>query len=293
MSKWVKYRNGNYTVYFNAENGTKIRRSDSDCFIPSFPENCDVLISDLCDNNCPWCYAGCSNNGRFGDFGYKFLDNMHPYTEMAINLNFPVHPMLEDFLQHMKEQKVIVNITVNQNHLEKHCEYVKGLKEKGLFFGLGVSLTHINSFIKDLPNMFDNVVIHVINGLFTPRDFYELKNHNLKILILGYKDFGRGAEWHTKDNTNILNQQNWLMDNLLGVLNGFEVVSFDNLALEQLNVKRFLNDEEWSQNYMGDDGTVTFAINLVNGTFSRNSMSNESWEIGEKSIEEMLQIVRN
>lgn len=292
-TKWVKYKNGNYFVYFNTENGTKIRRSiNGESFKPEFPENCDVMISQKCDMYCPWCYAGCTEDGKFGDFNYEFLKHMHPYTEMAINLNFPVHPELEEFLYRMKEQHVIVNITVNQEHLEKHLEYVKKLKSDNLFYGLGVSLRTPNEFIKSLPDIFDNVVLHVINGIFDAHAFHMLRNQNLKLLILGYKDFGRGIGWHNIDNDDITYHQGWLYNHLLDILNEFKLVSFDNLALEQLKVKRFLSEEEWNLNYMGDDGTMTFAINLVNGTFSRNSMSNEGWEIGNKTLEEMLQIVR-
>ena len=34
----------------------------------------------------------------------------------------------------------------------------------------------------------------------------------------------------------------------------FEVLSFDNLALEQLGIKEILPQETWEQFYMGDDG---------------------------------------
>ena len=70
------------------------------------------------------------------------------------------------------------------------------------------------------------------------------------------------------------------------------MVSFDNLALKQLNVKRLMTKEEWEMFYMGDDGTMTFAINLVEGTFSPNSVSPIKFEIGEKTIDEMFLQIR-
>ena len=42
---------------------------------------------------------------------------------------------------------------------------------------------------------------------------------------------------------------------------------------------------------MGDDGSVTFAMDLVNGTFSSNSMSNIQYSIGDMTIDEMFQII--
>ena len=60
-----------------------------------------------------------------------------------------------------------------------------------------------------------------------------------------------------------------------------------------LDVKSSITDEEWDLMYAGEDGTNTFAIDLVNGTFSRNSVSHIHYTIGDKTIDEMFKIVRN
>ena len=44
---FVNYRNGNYVVYFNTDNGDKIRNTHDDKFIPAFAENCDVTRTSL------------------------------------------------------------------------------------------------------------------------------------------------------------------------------------------------------------------------------------------------------
>ena len=72
----------------------------------------------------------------------------------------------------------------------------------------------------------------------------------------------------------------------------FQLVSFDNLAIEQLGVRRLLTDGEWREFYMGDDGRYTFYIDMVAGTFARNSLSQERYDIGMKSIDEMFKIIR-
>ena len=76
------------------------------------------------------------------------------------------------------------------------------------------------------------------------------------------------------------------------VINGFKVVSFDNLAIEQLHIKDRLSDKEWEMFYGGDDGTVTFFIDLVKGVFARNSLSQITYPIGDKSIDEMFDIIK-
>ena len=41
------YKNGNYIVTI-LNDGTKIRQTKDDEFIPAFAENCDVKITDKC-----------------------------------------------------------------------------------------------------------------------------------------------------------------------------------------------------------------------------------------------------
>ena len=51
----------------------------------------------------------------------------------------------------------------------------------------------------------------------------------------------------------------------------FKVVSFDNLAIEQLEVKRLVKDDEWEEFYMGDDGNFTYYIDMVERKFAQSS----------------------
>ena len=99
MEKWFCYENGNYTVSFCENDGTKIRENKLDFFEPAFAENCDVKITDKCDGGCEFCYENCIPNGKHGDIlNHKFLDTLHPYTELAINGNDLSHPDLTIFL---------------------------------------------------------------------------------------------------------------------------------------------------------------------------------------------------
>ena len=52
-----KYQNGNYTVTMLSD-GTKIRRTEEDDFIPTFSENTDVTITRKCGMNCQFCLTG-------------------------------------------------------------------------------------------------------------------------------------------------------------------------------------------------------------------------------------------
>lgn len=72
----------------------------------------------------------------------------------------------------------------------------------------------------------------------------------------------------------------------------FKVISFDNLAIEQLDVKRIVPDDKWEEFYMGDDGSFTFYIDMVKGEFAKNSLSQERYPIGDISVDEMFNAIR-
>jgi hypothetical protein len=63
----------------------------------------------------------------------------------------------------------------------------------------------------------------------------------------------------------------WLENALPDLVKRFAVVSFDNLGIEQLQVKRLMSEEKWNEFYMGDDGSATFYIDMVNRKFSQSS----------------------
>ena len=282
---FVNYRNGNYIVYFNTKTGDKVRNTRDERFIPAFAENCDVTITDYCDGGCAFCYAGCSLNGKHGNLNAPCLDTIPPYTELAINGNDMSHPDLIPFLERMKNRQVIVNVTLNQMHFERHFELVCELQSKNLIHGVGVSLVAATtSFVNALKDM-NNVIIHVINGIFTKEDAVRLMGHNLDILILGYKTTNRGSAFLEKHNGNIIKNQKWLTDNIVNLFGGFRTVEFDNLALEQLQMQNKISNDVWEKHYMGEDGDFTFFVNLVDGYFAKNSTSAEHYPLMDSMID--------
>lgn len=192
MKKIATYKNGNtWTTLY--EDGTKEHFTMDDDFRFNFSESCDIQISQCCDNGCEWCYYGCSPTGKHGKLtGWKFFETMHPYTEIAINLQYPIPDELTEFLNIMKNKNIIVNATINQNHFMNPFmqSLVKQLVDTNLIKGIGISLTDPTQ--KDFINMvkrYPNAVIHVIAGVISPEDIDYLKGHDLKLLILGYKKF--------------------------------------------------------------------------------------------------------
>ena len=275
MNKLGSYKNGNYTVTIY-DDGTKIRENDLDNLTPDTVESMDIKITNRCTGtNCQWCHEDSGPHGIHGDIlSPSFLDSLHPYTELAIGGgNVLEHPDFDQFLQICKERNFIPSITVNQIHFEKEYDRITQLVNDKLIYGLGVSLVNpTDEFIKKIEK-FSNAVIHVINGVVTPEQLRTLAYHNLKILILGYKEFRRGNNYIKTHNEQVDNLKNQLYTMLPIMLKKgwFKVISFDNISIKQLNVKRLLSKEDWTEFYMGDDGAYTMYVDMVNRVFAKNS----------------------
>lgn len=290
-----RYKNGNFVTTILSD-GTKIRETKDDEFIPSFAENMDIKLTNKCDGGCAWCHEGSSINGKHGDIlNEKFIGTLHPYQEVAIGGGDATsHPDLIPFLQKLKERKVIANMTVNQIHFEKKHELIKKLVDEKLIYGLGVSLVNPTKHFIELIKQYPNAVIHVINGVLKPLDIKALENNNLKMLILGYKHLRRGNKYFEEEQNDIETKQQWLYENLEDIIQKFKVVSFDNLAIEQLNVKRLLTQEEWDEFYMGDDGKVTYYVDMVERKFAQSSTApfNKRYDLLD-SVDDMFKAIRN
>ncbi len=300
MSKWVNYINGNYKVFIDLETGTKIRETidpKATAFIPETIESFDCKITNSCDMGCPMCHENSVPNGKHGDlFVPSFLDTLHPYTEIAIGGGNPLeHPDLYKFLQLCKERKFIPSMTVNQVHFEKNFDFIKKLVDERLIYGLGVSLNKVNKkFVNKLKEI-PNAVVHIINGLVTLSDLGAMRDLGVrKVLILGYKVFRRGETLYRHESEDINIRGNVLKKCLPKILEEkwFDVVSFDNLALKQLDVKSLLSEKEWNQFYMGDDGlegeqtSASMFIDMVERKFAKNSCSKERFDLL-PTVEEM------
>ena len=292
-----KYKNGNYNVMI-FDDGTKIRENKLDNLTPEFPENIDLKITNYCDMNCPMCHEDSNTSGKHGDIlNAKFIDSLRPYTEISCGGgNLFSHPNLIRFLYKLKQKNIIVNITVNLKHFIENYDIIKVLSEVKLIYGVGVSVPNEAS-IDDLMLLktINNTVVHVINGIVSKKLLVKLNTiKGLNLLILGYKDIRRGKSFKSRNITGLNANMNFLYADLENLIKNskFRVISFDNLALEQLNVKRLLKEEQWEEFYMGNDGCYTMYIDLVENQFAKSSTSLKRYEITD-DIVDMFNVVRN
>ena len=290
-----KYKNGNYFVTILSD-GTKIRYNDSDSFNPDKPESMDLKITNKCNMGCSFCHEDSSPNGKHGDIlNLPFIDTLLPYTEIAIGGGNPLtHPDLVPFLKKLKEHKLIANITFNQHHFMNNINFIQELVDKKLVYGIGVSMMYASDKFVECVSKFPNAVIHIINGIVSIDDLKMLANHNLKILILGYKEFRRGKQMYSRQSTVIDNMKSALYNALPTIIDDewFDVVSFDNLAIKQLEPKRLMSEEQWERFYMGDDGEYTFYCDAVERKFAKSSTSFTRYNLMD-DVADMFNIIRN
>lgn len=267
------YKNGNYRVTI-FDNGTKVRETEEDEFVPDRLESVDMKITNKCDMGCPFCHEKSTPDGLHADLDNPIIDTFLPYTEIAIGGGNPLcHPQLENFLKHLKDLKCFPSMTVNQKHFLDEYDRILRLQTEKLFYGLGISATNLTEDFANKVLQIPNAVIHVIAGITSMEELRRMKSLGIrKVLILGYKTFGRGEDYYSEE---VQNNINSLRDNMQEVKTLFEVLSFDNLAIEQLNVKSLMSEEEWNEFYMGDDGGYTMYIDMVNRNYGQSSTSKE------------------
>lgn len=277
MKLLAKYQNGNYTVRL-FDDGTKFRINDLDNLTPSFAESIDLTVTEKCNGNCRWCYLNCTEDKPHADLTNPILDTVHAGTEIAINANDMTHPGLEDFLIKMKDKGVFVNITINQKHLKQNVEKLRDWQNRKLVWGIGISLTDSTDSIL-WENGLKNTVIHVIDGCFSVTDLDNLADHNIKLLILGFKHKGRGVEYYKSYKEEVDANINYLDKHLMENKDRFNGIGFDTLATIDLHIQEKVGPEKWALHNMGNEGEYTMFIDLVHNKYAISSMETELFDI--------------
>ena len=254
------------------------------------------------------CHENSTVNGKHGDLRTlePMIATLHAGTECAVGGgNALAHPDLIWFLERLKEQGVIANITINQCHLKPYKDLICKIVGDGLVHGIGISLTDSGNkedfdFIDTLG---DNVVIHTIAGILTAKDLPALSGR--KVLILGYKDLRRGHAMLEKHHDEIMANINWLKFMMMRSVLPFKVMSFDCLGIEQLDPKTALNisDKDYNTLFQGSDtdvkdadGNITCATmyidvpNMQVARMSTAALDKRYPFTGKENIHDLLQV---
>jgi organic radical activating enzyme len=301
--KITDYMNGNVHVTLY-EDGTRLLEYDElQPVIFEFPSSMDVKITNKCMGipydipngevvykwkPCEFCHEQSSPSGKHGDL-FKLLDVLSPLNnkgiELAIGGGNPLeHPDIKCFLQDCEKNNFVCNLTVN--FWNKNGTVLQNLMSEKLVYGLGVSIPVIyphKNYINQKRYIFEypHTVAHLILGLHTPEHIEKLMNEGVKkFLLLGYKTFGRGETFfkqHQKDiEENIMNWNK----NMMKIITSGNIISFDNLALEQTSLKEKIPSKLWETCYQGNDFTHSMYIDAVNEQYAPTSRSQLTDRVG-------------
>lgn len=230
---------------------------------------------------CPECHEKSSTDGQYGQIlNNPFIKSLHKGTELAIGGGaVTYHPQLIPFLEELKEYGLIPSITINQREWEE--TKIKYLIDNELIYGLGVSFYNYDDEMWNEILKYPNVVVHLIAG-YHSRDIFEyFANKGAKILILGYKKWGRGEDYYKNYSNQITVRIREVKEILPMLFTKCKVVSFDNLSVEQLKIREVIGEEKWKEFYMGDDGQYTMYVDMVKQECAKSSTSPDRFPLSE------------
>lgn len=263
----INYQNGNCSVTLYSD-GTKEREWEG-VAAPEFPESVDLKITDYCDAGCSYCHEQSTKKGKHAPLQsiLDVVDGLPRGAEIAIGGGNPLaHPYLDTILNEFASRGLIPNMTVNAVHIKEATPRLNDLRARGLLYGLGIS--YRAGMMDDARGAIDqNTIIHVIAGVHSVREVMDLPKE-WPLLVLGYKQYGFGVKYYQirPVSSLVAKWRYWI-----GTFMRNRHVCFDNLALEQLNIRARLTEEQWNRLYMGDDGRFTMYIDAVREEFASSS----------------------
>ena len=167
---------------------------------------------------------------------------------------------------------------------------IKRFLSEGMIRGLGISIQkmteELKKAIENLKEFSERIVFHTIAGITTEETFNAIEGQ--KVLILGFKKKGRAKELEIPTL-----EINKLEKNLPLYLDGkFNLVSFDNLALEQLNVREKVSQEEWNERFMGEEGQFSMYYDSVTNKVFKSSLETKGYYAGKNDIELLFELIK-
>jgi hypothetical protein len=171
------------------------------------------------------------------------------------------------------------------------------LIENGLIKGLGISGTaNVDKYFYD----YEHTVNHLILGENNFDEIILSSTKYQKILLLGFKSLNRGVKYGKINETRIKNNLEYTIDNfdLIGrpskiIDVKLNYISFDNLAIEQLKLRELVDEEEFKNRYMGNDGKFSLFVDAVQDSWSISSLGERTKFKDEETIIDVFKNINN
>ncbi len=273
----AQYRNGDVDIILYND-GTKKFISETGEYNYEYPTSVDLKISNWCALGCNFCSESSTIEGKEGDYDFMIstLKQLPAGTEIALGGGETLsYSRLVDLLTEIKAMGLIANLTTNQGNMKTYYHVLEKIVEEKLIYGLGISITSNNyTYIQKIAEKTDNIVFNIICGVHQPTILDEIAKYvkNPKFTILGYKNYGMGKSYFSPTVEN--NIKSWYMK--VPIYLGKYLIAFDNLGIEQMNMKRMFTEEAWNEYFIGNEGSHSMYIDGINCSFAINSRTEKS-----------------
>lgn len=202
MMQRIAYRfDKNVVTFFDRSNGTKIRVGIGPYRKATYPELCDIKITDWCDMGCKFCYQDSTLLGR-----HATMNNMKIIaTQLGKAKVYEValgggettgHPHFIEILQMFRDHNIIPNFTTKKPAMVRKYWNDIGHLIGGFAYSAenAAQVKSAGKLLRNIPN--DKASLHYVMGLGDKEHF---KNYlraaseiNWRVTLLGYKTTGRG-----------------------------------------------------------------------------------------------------
>jgi hypothetical protein len=273
-----EYLNGNLHIKLES-NGSRTIGCFEDKLVPNYPLNIDIRVSTSCSFANTLCKNFCHESAvvKGKDCDYEVLKSklrgLPKGIELAIGCN-KLTIELYKFLEWCNEQEYVANLTINQGHLSRDLAMLLLAIDNNLVQGIGISYRSELPF--NIPKQlleYEHVVFNVIIGIDNFNDVTNLSTKGVKrLVVLGMKDFGNYLNKADYSNNNLQYKEwIWNISKWFGNDAPFDNISFDNLAVEQLQMKRLLSTEQYNSFYNYEFSMYIDAANQIYRPSSRDS----------------------
>ncbi len=269
-TKSTMIKNGNYFLnIYNEDEHIRVSErwidDNLNTAIPEYPEMIDIKITNKCNVGCKWCYQDSQNEIDSEKNNFKFikeiLNQIPSYVELAIGGGDVLEVSFIDSLLKEIERFSSKNFTINYKSLLINKELNRKNLEKIVknSSAIGISINNAKEIKKTLflfkklgfSKEIDKICFHIIPDIIKYEDLEmilsEISKTNTRVLLLGYKVFGRGITYQKKSNKHDINKIQRLLNDLTNNYNTFIKVDTKfskDYELQNINI----NEGEFSCN---------------------------------------------
>ena len=215
ITHWRK--DGDAIIGFNKKNGAKFRASSTPYTKASAPELVDVKITDHCAFKCKFCYQGSSVEGIHAPFERieEIFDELSQLGVFEVALGggeTTSHPDFAKILRAGHDRNLSMNFTSYGTDWVKNEDVIDALNDiRNIGIGISVHTKRdINKIFKIKETLRERKIywgIELIAQTVVGATPYETildlikicGEHKIPLLLLGYKNVGRGETYKSKD----------------------------------------------------------------------------------------------